>query len=849
MRLVLALVCMLKSTEKVSPTIQLVDDVTNMCADGGFWLTKFVSNSKEVIESIPSEERRKESQQHGVLSSDLALGVQWDLNEDALSLRMKTIEHPSTKRGLLSAIHKVYDPIGMVSPFLLDGKKILQNLCSKALGWDDLLPDEIKVRCHEFILGLSKLPDIKIPRCFHPTDFQVKEASLHHFSDASDIGHGQCTYIRYEDFDSNFHCSFVIGKSRVNSSKPERSMPRLELIAATLSAKIGKQIKEEIDIPIRYEMYWTDSKVVLAYINNDSKRFKSFVSNRISFIKKRTVPAQWRYVETHENPADVSTRGLNVTDERKIAMWLRGPEFLWKPFTSVSQSRPDEIKDGDPEIKTTNSTFYAANTAPNANYFLLAIGKFSSWLKMIRVTAFALRFVKNCQSSRHHMKLRSNTDNIYVLTVEELENASCVIFKQLQRSFFATTISQLQKNEEMKKNDRLIKLNPFIHTDSLLRVGGRLQRSTLDYSLKHPIILPKESTITEAVVRFHHQSTFHSGRGITINQIRDNGLWIVNINSLVRHVLHHCTICRYLRGVVIQPKMGDLPSDRVESSPPFTHTGVDLFGPFFIKIRRSIVKRYGVMFTCLSCRAVHLESVDSLETDSFIMALRRFISRRGDVRMIRSDNGTNFVGADKQLHREFMKMDHTKIANFLSRHKGDWVVWRRNPPSASNFGGVWERQIRTARSILSSMMKTHGECLNDESFRTVLVEIENVINSRPLSVEVLSDPTSLKPISPMTLLTQKSKVVYPLPGKFEGCDIYSRKHWRRVQHIVNEFWSRWRNEYLSSLQSRQKWQSQSENLSLDDVVILKEESKPRNEWQLGRAVSYTHLTLPTIYSV
>ena len=140
-------------------------------------------------------------------------------------------------------------------------------------------------------------------------------------------------------------------------------MPRLELIAATLSAKIGKQIKEEIDIPIRYEMYWTDSKVVLAYINNDSKRFKSFVSNRISFIKKRTVPAQWRYVETHENPADVSTRGLNVTDERKIAMWLRGPEFLWKHFTSVSQSTPDEIKDGDPEIKTTNSTFYAANTA------------------------------------------------------------------------------------------------------------------------------------------------------------------------------------------------------------------------------------------------------------------------------------------------------------------------------------------------------------------------------------------------------------------------------------------------------------------------------------------------------
>ena len=144
----------------------------------------------------------------------------------------------------------------------------------------------------------------------------------------------------------------------------------------------------------------------------------------------------------------------------------------------------------------------------------------------------------------------------------------------------------------------------------------------------------------------------------------------MNINSFVRHALHHCVICRYLRGTVNQQRMGDLPVDRLDSAPPFTHTGVDLFGPFFMKVRRSVVKRYGEMFTCLSCRAVHLELVNSLETDSFIMALRRFISRRGDVRMIRSDNGTNFVGAYKQIHRELIKTDHLKIADFLSKHKG-----------------------------------------------------------------------------------------------------------------------------------------------------------------------------------
>ena len=207
---------------------------------------------------------------------------------------------------------------------------------------------------------------------------------------------------------------------------------------------------------------------------------------------------------------------------------------------------------------------------------------------------------------------------------------------------------------------------------------------------------------------------------------------------------------------------------------------MNLFGPFYIKVRRSSVKRYGVLFTCLASRAVHIVAVHNMETDSFILWLRRLVARRGNILMIISDNGTSFVGADKQLHEECMKMNHPKISDFLSQHNGDWIVWKRNPPHASNYGGVWERHIRMARKILSGMLKVHGEILHKESFRTLLAEVENLINSRPLSVDNLSDPSSLKPISPMTLLTQKSKVVYPLPGKFDGADVYSRKHWRRV---------------------------------------------------------------------
>ena len=128
--------------------------------------------------------------------------------------------------------------------------------------------------------------------------------------------------------------------------------------------------------------------------------------------------------------------------------------------------------------------------------------------------------------------------------------------------------------------------------------------------------------------------------------------------------------------------------------------------------------------------------------------------------MIKSDNGTNFVGADKQLHREFMNMDHSKISDFLSKHNGDWIAWKRNPPSSSNYGGVWERQIRTARNILSGMLIEHGEILHEESFQTLIVEVENVINSRPLTVESINDSISLIPISPMTLLTHKSFILF-----------------------------------------------------------------------------------------
>ena len=218
--------------------------------------------------------------------------------------------------------------------------------------------------------------------------------------------------------------------------------------------------------------------------------------------------------------------------------------------------------------------------------------------------------------------------------------------------------------------------------------------------------------------------------------------------------------------------MGDLPSDRLNQEPPFTYSGIDMFGPFLVKDGHKQRKYYGAMFTCMSSRPVHIKNTSSLSTDSFILALRRLISQRGNIRMICTDNGSNFVGANIELRKPFNEMNHAKINNFLMELGGEWITWRRNPPMASNMGGVWECQIRSACNILNWLLRTHGESLNDESLRTLLVEVEAISNSRPITCESISDVNSYLPLSPMQLLTMKTNVVMPPPEIFQKVDLY-----------------------------------------------------------------------------
>ena len=256
---------------------------------------------------------------------------------------------------------------------------------------------------------------------------------------------------------------------------------------------------------------------------------------------------------------------------------------------------------------------------------------------------------------------------------------------------------------------------------------------------------------------------------------------------------------------------------------------MDYFGPFLVKRGRSLVKRYGVIFTCLTIRAVHIEVASSLDTDSFIDAFRRFIARRGQVKILRSDNGTNFIGAERELKRAIEELNSSKIENTL-RQRG--IQWMFNPPTGSHHGGVWERLIRSVRKILSTTLGL--QTMDEEGLHTVLCEVEAIINSRPIT-KVSSDPNDLEALTPNHLLLLQSKPSLP-PGLFVKEDLYARKRWKQVQYLSDIFWKRWTREYLPQLQERQKWMRASRCFAEGDIVLIVDDTAPRNSWILGKII-------------
>ena len=400
-------------------------------------------------------------------------------------------------------------------------------------------------------------------------------------------------------------------------------------------------LKTEMHLENVTESYWTDSNVVLGYIYKEARRFHVFVGNRVQLIREATDVRSWGYVDTQNNPADDSSRGLDCSKISANHRWFSGPEFLYQSENQWPKNSEVLVDENDTEVRKVKKV-RAVYIKENPDIVSLLEDRISDWYRLKRLVAISLQFI-------NYLKNKV----VQKITIENMQKAEIEIIKSVQRRTFSEELYVFESTQEpdfgkiRKPNKRLKKCSQLHRLDPFLRVGGRLSKSSLNEESKYPIILSKSGYVSTLIARWCHQIVQHYGRGYTLNEIRCQGYWIIQCNSVVGNIIHKCVRCRCLRGQIGEQKMADLPQDRMMAAPTFTYCGVDLFGTFIIKEGHKEVNRYACLFTCLTCRAVHIDTTNSLETD-FINALRRFVARRANIRLLRSDQGTNIVGADTE---------------------------------------------------------------------------------------------------------------------------------------------------------------------------------------------------------
>ncbi|XP_028160967.1 uncharacterized protein LOC114353251 isoform X1 [Ostrinia furnacalis] len=801
-----------------SEALQIYDEMNRLMKLGGFKLQKWNSNCENIVEKIQdkNEQNGKQVTPIKLNKTIKVLGVSWCRITDnfVYTVELPDPKEPITKRKVLADVAKLYDPEGWIAPVVVNAKKFIQTLWKSGLLWDQSLPEDILSEWLEYRSSLADLRELKIPRWFNATPGSKQE--LHVFSDASKSAFAAAVYIRVTDESNNVHVHLVTAKTKVAPIEKEITIPRLELCGATLATKLIWEVSQVMEIPKEHLFGWTDSTIVLAWLRGGASRWTTFVSNRVSTILNIMNVEQWNHVPTESNPADCASRGVTPRDLIAHPLWWQGPQWLSK---SKLETNTTSIEDTHEEEKVKALT---VSTNIEEDFIW---SRFSSLSRLLKVLSYCRR-VKIPRDERLNLPK--------FITVDELRETLLICVKQVQQIEFESEIKHLKAKGCVPKKSPLRTLCPFLDEKGILRVSGRISHSDASYDTRHPMIMPAKSHFTKLLIVDAHHQTAHGGPQATLNFLRSK-FWIIQAKERVKKTFRECVTCLRYTSRKNTPLMGLLPESRLKPSKPFKSTGVDYFGPIQIRFSpgrgAKSYKGYGCLFVCMATKAIHLEAVTDLTAKAFIAAFRRFTARRGHCQDLWSDNGTNFVGADKEIQDMFNNAKSSlpeEIAKLLVLERTNWHFI---PPHSPNFGGLWEAGVRSTKTHLRKMLG--NTTLTYEELATVLAQVEACLNSRPISL-ISDDPNDPLPLTPGHFLIGEpliNIVDQEVDGNYKGLD-----RWRMTQRIVNHFWNRWYREYLGNLNQRYKWNSQNKEPEIGNIVILKEDNMPPAKWLLGKII-------------
>lgn len=804
---------LLTGTDNMDDAKFIRQEVTSELNRACMNLRKWKSNEPELMSETPCPPLDLNI---GNSEPSKTLGLGWLTQSDELCFSAdpsSSLEY--TKREMLSIISQIFDPMGLLAPSVIQMKMLLQKLWLQKLSWDERLPAEIKAVWADFVKSLSHLSNLRIPRRVVCNNYQSVE--IHVFSDASERAYGACLFVRSVSSCGEILVRLLTAKSRVAPLKPT-TIPRLELCAALVGARLYQKVVRSLRLQISEVTFWTDSMIVLGWLKMSPNKLHTFVRNRVGDILESTSTGTWRHVPTDSNPADYISRGVDLKSIQSLEEWWSGPSFLkkGKSFWPVTPSAERVLPELRPEV-----ALHSFETDLSNNF--IDFNRFSNYLRLVRAVAYLLRFVKLCKKET----VVSN-----YISSSELQEALNVIIKISQRESFPE-YALLLNRQPLPKKSPLLKFNVFLDDKNILRVGGRLSNSQFSYEKKYPILIQSTHHFTKLLFNYEHVKLKHAGPQLLLASIRDV-YWPIGGRNLAKSCYRQCILCTRLKGQTISPIMGNLPQNRViPNGFPFQSVGVDYAGPILSASRQGrgcrLTKVYIALFICFATKAVHIELVGDLTSNSYLSALRRFISRRGKPKNIYSDNGVSFVGAYNDLSK-FLK---SNCDSLTSAAAGEGIDFHFIPSYSPHFGGLWEAGVKSAKYHLQRVL---GNChLSFEDLYTVLVQIEAVLNSRPLT-PLSSEPDDYMPLTPGHFIIGRPLTSLPSPD-YQDMPNNRLTRFQQIEKLRQHFWSRWSKEYVSELQQRIKWRTNKDALKINSLVLLKEDNSPPLKWRLGRVVA------------
>ena len=784
----------LSSNKTLEEAVTTARGVEKVLKEGDFYLPEFTSNSPAFLKAIRPDGKKPETPLViGPADETTLLGIVWRRGSDVLGFDVIEKDVVYTRVGILSQVASIFDPLGSAAPITVKGRIRHRELGIRGLAWTDKVDDGERKWWQAWFAILRQLKYVEYPRCLFPNEDHIIRIELHTFCDASTEAFAAVVYVRSIYDDGQVVIRHVKGGTKLAPTKT-LSVPRLELNAALLGSRMAKMVQTELTRKVTARYFWTDSSTVRNWIRATAALYQTFVSHRIGEIQSLTEPQEWRFVPGKLNPADTATRS-QLEAEAVPYIWFDGPEFLHELEESWPKDLPwmavsDEIRSTRTHVAATESLF--------------------NW---------------------EEVKMSSED----IPNLVQLKGPHLELIKRAQREEYEEELEKLSKNKPLKASSPLVSLTPFIGTDGLLRLGGRIRRAKLPYDALHPPILPGRHPLARLIVEAFHIRLKHFGTDFVLSHIRQH-FWLTEGREAVKRAQRDCLRCRRHRAKPVEQLMGDLPMSRLDAgSPPFTRAACDYFGPFEVaRARNQACKRWGVLFTCLVTRAVYLDLATSLSSDDFLLVLRRFIATYGKPRQIFSDNGTNFVGADRDLRQEVEQLNKADSAMKFMQHEA--IDWQFQPPATPHFGGAHESLVKVTKKALYAALETEKTGLRyptEDTLRTILFEVAGLLNSRPLYY-VSSDPDDFRPLTPNDFLNRPPNADVPAG---DNKTALPNEHYRYSQRALNLFWDMWKGPYLQSLITRKKWQQPMRNLAIGDVVLEHNPQLQRGQWRTGKVMA------------